>query len=74
MLMGLGTGVPWVMCKQDDTPDPLVSSDEVHLFEKTFFSLCSICTSHTILFNYSKKLSLRSQSFLIVFLYLYMYH
>ena len=39
MAMGLGTGVPWVMCKQDDTPDPLVSSDEVHRFEKTFFSL-----------------------------------
>ncbi|KAG4961491.1 hypothetical protein JHK87_038124 [Glycine soja] len=23
MAMGLGTGVPWIMCKQDDTPDPL---------------------------------------------------
>jgi len=21
----LGTGVPWVMCKQDDAPDPVVS-------------------------------------------------
>ena len=39
MAMGLGTGVPCIMCKQDDTPDPLVSSDEVHLSEKTFFSL-----------------------------------
>lgn len=26
MAVGLGTGVPWVMCKQDDAPDPIVSS------------------------------------------------
>lgn len=25
MAVGLGTGVPWVMCKQDDAPDPIVS-------------------------------------------------
>lgn len=25
MAVGLGTGVPWVMCKQDDAPDPVVS-------------------------------------------------
>ena len=25
MALGLGTGVPWVMCKQDDAPDPIVS-------------------------------------------------
>jgi hypothetical protein len=24
MAIGLGTGVPWVMCKQDDAPDPVV--------------------------------------------------
>ena len=24
MAVGLGTGVPWVMCKQDDAPDPIV--------------------------------------------------
>lgn len=24
MAVGLGTGVPWVMCKQDDAPDPVV--------------------------------------------------
>jgi hypothetical protein len=24
MAVGLGTGVPWVMCKQDNAPDPLV--------------------------------------------------
>ncbi|KAE8699435.1 putative RNA binding protein [Hibiscus syriacus] len=23
MALGLGTGVPWVMCKQDDAPDPI---------------------------------------------------
>ncbi|XP_027929535.1 beta-galactosidase 1-like isoform X2 [Vigna unguiculata] len=26
MAMGLGTGVPWIMCKQDDTPDPLINT------------------------------------------------
>jgi len=26
MAVGLRTGVPWVMCKQDDAPDPIVSS------------------------------------------------
>ncbi|RDX81515.1 Beta-galactosidase 1 [Mucuna pruriens] len=26
MAIGLGTGVPWVMCKQDDTPDPLINT------------------------------------------------
>ena len=26
MAVGLETGVPWVMCKQDDAPDPVVSS------------------------------------------------
>lgn len=25
LAVGLGTGVPWVMCKQDDAPDPIVS-------------------------------------------------
>jgi len=24
MAVGLGTGVPWVMCKQADAPDPVV--------------------------------------------------
>lgn len=24
MAIGLGTGVPWVMCKEDDAPDPVV--------------------------------------------------
>lgn len=26
MAVGLDTGVPWIMCKQQDTPDPLVST------------------------------------------------
>jgi len=38
MAMGLGTGVPWIMCKQDDTPDPLVCLDEVYFFEEMFLS------------------------------------
>lgn len=24
MAVGLDTGVPWVMCKEDDAPDPVV--------------------------------------------------
>lgn len=30
MAVGLGTGVPWVMCKEDDAPDPVVRN-LVHL-------------------------------------------
>ena len=26
MAMGIDTGVPWVMCKQDDALDPMVKS------------------------------------------------
>ena len=26
MAVGLKTGVPWVMCKEDDAPDPVVSN------------------------------------------------
>lgn len=26
MAVGLNTGVPWVMCKEDDAPDPVVST------------------------------------------------
>lgn len=26
MAVGLGTGVPWIMCKQDDVPDPLIDT------------------------------------------------
>lgn len=25
MAVGLDTGVPWIMCKQEDAPDPVVS-------------------------------------------------
>lgn len=31
MAVGLKTGVPWVMCKQDDAPDPVVKA-LIHLF------------------------------------------
>ncbi|KAK2645385.1 hypothetical protein Ddye_020580 [Dipteronia dyeriana] len=26
MAISLGTGVPWVMCKQDDAPDPVINT------------------------------------------------
>ncbi|THG04590.1 hypothetical protein TEA_004668 [Camellia sinensis var. sinensis] len=28
MAVGLNTGVPWVMCKQEDAPDPVVSDSD----------------------------------------------
>lgn len=41
MAVGLGTGVPWVMCKEEDAPDPVVSS--LILFNLQIkFSLCCI--------------------------------
>lgn len=30
MAVGMGTGVPWVMCKEDDAPDPVVSEMSLH--------------------------------------------
>lgn len=33
MAMELGTGVPWIMCKQDDAPDPIVSSDYLYFLQ-----------------------------------------
>lgn len=41
MALDLGTGVPWVMCKQDDAPDPVVSFAPIsptHLFCSFFLS------------------------------------
>jgi len=26
MAVGLGTGVPWVMCKEEDAPDPVINA------------------------------------------------
>lgn len=41
MAVGLGTGVPWVMCKEEDAPDPVVSGFVLfNLLIK--FSLCCI--------------------------------
>lgn len=41
MAVGLDTGVPWVMCKEDDAPDPIVSSSfrVVNLVKMFFFCL-----------------------------------
>lgn len=40
MAVNLDTGVPWVMCKEDDAPDPVVT----HFFDWSFIlaSSCSI--------------------------------
>lgn len=38
MAVGLGTGVPWVMCKQDDAPDPIVSFFVLSLGHPFFIS------------------------------------
>jgi len=32
--IGLSTGVPWITCKKDDAPDPVVSSAELYHFLK----------------------------------------
>ena len=45
MAVGLGTGVPWVMCKEDDAPDPVVSCLTLSL------SLILPCLSNDLLFN-----------------------
>lgn len=37
MAVGLDTGVPWIMCKQEDAPDPIVS-DFGFLFSSMFYS------------------------------------
>ena len=31
MAVGLKTGVPWVMCKQTDAPDPVVSTSFTYI-------------------------------------------
>lgn len=37
MAVGLGTGVPWVMCKEEDAPDPVVGGSTI--FYTRFFLL-----------------------------------
>lgn len=37
MAVGLNTGVPWVMCKQDDAPDPVVSNSLPFFFSSFAF-------------------------------------
>jgi len=39
MAVGLKTGVPWVMCKQTDVPDPLVSPIQPNFFIFTNLAL-----------------------------------
>ena len=41
MAVGLDTGVPWVMCKEDDAPDPLVSH-LILIIDKSLVSLVSL--------------------------------
>ncbi|KAK6941384.1 Beta-galactosidase, beta-sandwich domain [Dillenia turbinata] len=36
MAVGLGTGVPWVMCKQDDAPDPVIDTCNGYYCENFF--------------------------------------
>ena len=37
MAVSLKTGVPWVMCKQDDAPDPVVSTSVLPSLFLIFF-------------------------------------
>ena len=38
MAVKLGTGVPWIMCKQEDAPDPMVSSSTMFVFARLIFA------------------------------------
>lgn len=50
MAVGLGTGVPWIMCKQDDAPDPIVSITGLLLFPNLslMFFLVGVVGSHVL--------------------------
>lgn len=58
MAVGLGTGVPWVMCKQEDAPDPIVS-DSVNFFSIVFFHFNGFIFSKALLacFTFSVTIS-----------------
>lgn len=44
MAVEMGTGVPWVMCKEEDAPDPVVSRLTLKASElySVFSFLCSL--------------------------------
>jgi hypothetical protein len=57
MAIGLGTGVPWIMCKQDDAPDPVVSLAELYRLKKVFvFWIQSFMLPRISAFNFDIKL------------------
>ena len=46
MAVSLGTGVPWVMCKQEDAPDPVVTFPfilNLYMYLFTFIFLYTTC-------------------------------
>lgn len=49
MAVGLGTGVPWVMCKQDDAPDPIVSVAKLSFLLVLSFFLFLACSLNSLL-------------------------
>lgn len=55
MAVGLGTGVPWVMCKENDAPDPVVSS--LLLFLVSFASLLFCLRVEYDLSNYRLQIN-----------------
>lgn len=49
MAVGLQTGVPWVMCKQDDAPDPVVSFvSSIQFYGVRIFHFCDLLFYHVI--------------------------
>lgn len=42
--VALNTSVPWVMCSQEDAPDPIVSQNQLHTCFIIAALLCIICT------------------------------
>ena len=49
MAVALDTGVPWIMCKQKDAPDPVVSSPD------KFFDFFALKRPNIILYRKSCK-------------------
>ncbi|KAM7275179.1 hypothetical protein ACFE04_017045 [Oxalis oulophora] len=61
MAVGLETGVPWIMCKQEDAPDPIVSSRTAKTNPKCGLKLGPAGESHFHSHNF--KLLLKDSNF-----------
>lgn len=64
MAVSLNTGVPWIMCKQEDAPDPLVST-----FDTVLFSIFLMEENYSLSHHYLGEFSLvvKDRSIHIIF-------